>query len=82
MKIYLLTQNQNTGYDTYDSIIVMAESEEDAKTIGPNNDVFPPVKKDFYSAWADTIDGITCEEIGIAKEGETRGVVLASFNAG
>ena len=31
MNLYLLTQNENNGYDTYDSMVVSAENEEDAK---------------------------------------------------
>lgn len=31
MNIYLLTQNEHNSYDTYDSMVVVAESEEDAK---------------------------------------------------
>jgi hypothetical protein len=28
MKIYVLSQDQNDGYDTYDSVVVAAEDEE------------------------------------------------------
>lgn len=35
MNIYLIWQTVNRGYDTYDSVVVCAESEEDAKTIYP-----------------------------------------------
>ena len=31
MKLYLLSQDDNNDYDTYDSIVVCAESEEDAR---------------------------------------------------
>lgn len=33
MNLYLLKQEINTGYDTYDSCVVAAESEEDARVI-------------------------------------------------
>ncbi len=33
MKLYLLTQNENTGYDTYDSMVIAAENEIDAKML-------------------------------------------------
>ncbi len=36
MKIYKLWQDVNNGYDTYDSIIVCAENEEEAKRIHPS----------------------------------------------
>lgn len=37
MNLYLLTQDIVDGYDTYDSVVVVAESEEDAKTIHPSS---------------------------------------------
>lgn len=80
MKLYLLSQNDNNGYDTYDSIVVCAENEVDAKTILPCGDPF--VKNDIYSSWAKKASAITCKEIGDANENQTRGVILASFNAG
>ena len=80
MKLYLLTQNDNNGWDTYDSILVCAENEEDAKTIDPNGDPF--VENKPYSSWAKFKSSITCKEIGTANEDQVRGVIIASFNAG
>lgn len=37
MKIYKLTQNDSTGYDTYKGMIVIAENESDARNIHPNS---------------------------------------------
>lgn len=36
MNLYLLTQDTVRGYDTYDSCVVCAESEEEAQKIVPN----------------------------------------------
>src|SRR3990167_7998667 len=36
MKIYKLSQSLNDGYDTYDSAVVCAENEEDARHIHPS----------------------------------------------
>jgi len=36
MNIYLLHQNKREGYDTYDSCVVVAESEEAARLINPD----------------------------------------------
>ena len=36
MNIYLLNQTEKTGYDTYDSCVVIANNEEEAKLIHPN----------------------------------------------
>ena len=47
MNLYLISQEYVGGYDTYDSVVVSAENEADAKTIHPssfvthiNNDKF------------------------------------------
>lgn len=37
MNIYLLSQTENNGYDTYDSCVVIAETEKEAKLIHPAN---------------------------------------------
>jgi hypothetical protein len=78
MNLYLLTQNKTIGYDTYDSCVVISESEEDAKTIHPH---FPNPKWDSLS-WCKNPSQVEVEFIGTAKEGSVRGVVCASFNAG
>jgi hypothetical protein len=77
MNLYLLTQNVNNDYDTYDSCIVCAESEEDAKTITPNNSPFGGL----YTSWAYSINDVKAELIGRAIN-QKRGIILASFNAG
>lgn len=82
MKIYLLSQDDNNDYDTYDSIIVCAENEQDARTIAPNGEVFIEKEGVGYTSWARKAENIKCEEIGTANENQKRGVVLSSFNAG
>ena len=39
MNIYLISQTENTGYDTYDSAVVCAENEEEARTTHPNTNI-------------------------------------------
>jgi len=80
MNLYLLEQTDNNDYDTYDNMIVCAESEQDARTIHPDGSTF--VENTMRSSWAKLSENITCKLIGIAIEGATRGVELASFNAG
>ena len=36
MKLYLIKQATNCGYDTYDSAVVIATSEEEARRIHPS----------------------------------------------
>lgn len=37
MNIYLLSQNESRGYDTFDSMVVIAASEAGARRMSPNN---------------------------------------------
>ena len=83
MKIYLLEQSLNQNWDTYDSIVVIAESEDKARLINPYNDNWE--REDYnYKSWvskSDT-DKIKVTELGVANKDEKPRVVLASFNAG
>ena len=76
MNLYLL-YGQESGYDTYDSCVVAAESEEIAKTIHPNS----TAHWDKYS-WASSPEYVEASLIGVAIEGTGQGVICASFNAG
>jgi len=51
MKIFKLSQNVNNDYDTYDSMIVIAENEEQAKRMHPSfDDIFyDEDKKKFWN---------------------------------
>lgn len=76
MNLYLLTQDENKGYDTFDSCVVAAESLEAATRIHPRGDW----KSD---TWASSPEKVTAVFIGVAastiQEGE---VICASFHAG
>jgi hypothetical protein len=37
MNLYLITQQENRDYDTYDSAVVAAKSEQDARSINPSS---------------------------------------------
>ena len=95
MNIYLLTQNETKGYDTYDSMVVVAESAEDAKKIHPLNvhlDENPWEEHKDYACWATSPDNVTASCVGTANiEKHTnerltlllqQGIILRSFNAG
>ena len=87
MKLYLISQKENNNYETYDSAVVCAESEEQARNVNPDkwkfgeDTEFMNWSKREYS-WCSSPDKVTVEYIGEAKEGSTVGVVLSSFNAG
>ena len=80
MNIYLLSQDVNKGYDTFNACVVGAESEEDAKTIAPTNCSMD----DIYttSTWARHTEDVKCKCIGKADPSIQRGLIIASFNAG
>jgi len=82
MKIYLLSQDDNRGYDTYSSCVVCAESEEEAKRIHPDGRDDPFIKGDMWGTWANSPESVHCEEIGVANDLNAKGVIYASFNAG
>jgi len=78
MKLYVLTQNEATGYDTYDSVVVCAPDEETARTICPSS----KNHWDDSGAWCKSPKSVSVEYIGEAAGHVKQGVVLASFNAG
>ena len=78
MNLYLISQRKNNGYDTYDSAVVAAESEDDARSIHPGGG---PYSADQAYTWA-APEYVTAIFIGIASPGTERGVICASFNAG
>jgi len=92
--LWLLTQDEAGGYDTYDSCIVAAYDDVSARrtypcaTFGP--DRFNEATGMWECAdgppfgaytWASSPDSVTATRIGVA-DGIEPGVVLASFNAG
>ncbi len=73
MYLYLISQDVNDNYDTYDSAVVAAENEEMARkasvgTIG------------MYGTWVSP-ENVKVRLIGKAVKGTEPGVILASFNA-
>ena len=78
MNIYLISQTVNDEYDTYDSAVVCAESEESAQTIHPYSKQSP---SDDYGDWCDPAD-VTVKYLGIATPHLPKGVICSSFNAG
>ena len=82
MNLYLLTQDEENGYDTYDSVVVAAESEDEARLIHPNSWTDNPWNRKYRGDWCKEPESVTVEKIGKAKTGTLSGVVLASFNAG
>jgi hypothetical protein len=98
MELYLLSQTENVGYDTYDSCVVAASDPEEAVRTGPDEyakwdeeeqkfyDDYGNGKKQYhngrFSTWASHIKNIQVRHLGKAVEGTEEGYILASFNAG
>jgi hypothetical protein len=81
MNLYLISQNENNGYDTFDTAVVCCEDEISAKMIHPSGKSNWDGKGETWDAWS-AADKVTAKLIGKATEGVGRGVVIASFNAG
>ena len=93
--LYLISQTVNNGFDTFDSAVVAARDEEDARSINPagiwlddNNPVLlTPTReeivdvKDEPYAWTRR-ENVKVRLIGVGSHDVKRGVICASFNAG
>jgi len=74
MKLWIISQNVNNDYDTYDSAVVAAETEEEARNINLGG------KWDGIW-WANDPSEVTVEYLGVTDR-DISGVILASFNTG
>ena len=63
MKLYLLSQDSVSGYDTYDAVVVAAESEDEARTIHPSRFVTHVTSGEWMGTYA---DNATTRKRGIA----------------
>ena len=80
LNLYKLTQKVNNSWDTFDSIIVAAESKEEAQGITPNQG-YELDDYEILSVWCAKED-VKVEYVGTAATGIKKGVILNSFNAG
>ena len=91
--IYLVSQDINNDYDTYDSMVVIAKNEDEARKTNPCGyyfydeewiDIIPNgiVTKEHGDQWvaAEDINKLKVRLIGTTEN--KYGVVLKSFNAG
>jgi hypothetical protein len=82
MNLYLISQTVNQNYDTYDSAVVVAETEQEARNMLPEKWARLPDNDMEYDLgeWCKPED-VKVKLVGVAAEGVT-GTVVASFNAG
>jgi hypothetical protein len=81
MKLFRISQTQNENYDSYDSAVVAAETEDVARAMNP----YRGTPNDFAEnsdVWCSCPEEVQVEYLGEAVEGTERGVIVASFNAG
>lgn len=84
MNLYLISQTENTGYDTYNAAVVAAPDEVAARRIHPSKYYQDWLEKGWgrYDSWATDPANVEVKFLGEAEPDIKQGVVLASFNAG
>ena len=65
-----------TPWDIYDSAVVAAKTEAEAKKMNPNGQEYI-----HSGAWTSP-ENVSVRLLGIASPGTKKGVICASFNAG
>lgn len=78
MNLYLISQDANYNWNTYNSAVVAAESEQDAINIGPKEGMDEAFKLECWVA----DKHVKVKLIGKADESIHRGVICAAFDAG
>lgn len=94
MNLYLISQSQVDGYDVFDSAVVAAENEQDAREMHPKDykkwdssaqkwyierHDGSKAYESYFSDWSH-VDDVKVEYLGETQH--ERGVICASFNAG
>jgi hypothetical protein len=82
VNLYRISQNHNRDYDTFDSAVVAAESEDAARVTDPGWRKEQGCEDMWGDYWCDSPEQVKVELLGVAKDGIEAGVILGSFNAG
>lgn len=92
VNLYLISQEDVRGYDTFDSAVVAAESEEQARTIHPQYNEWAGEEVSFipkpeadvllYDTWTNDPTQVSVKLLGTALPGTKVSVICSSFNAG
>lgn len=87
MRLWRLINKENTGYDTFDSVIVAAKDKEEAVKIHPYYSDLHGTGGQHNTwdmnegSWCSHPSKVKVEYVGTAAIGTKRGVILASFNS-
>lgn len=73
LNIYLLQQDEVSGYDTFDSAVVMADCESEARSMHPGGD--------RTDTWCPRADQVKVTLLGTSLPGARPGFICKSFNA-
>lgn len=76
--LYLISRPDVADYDEYESAVVVAKSEDDARKIHPGH---PRLLNTLDNSWVSP-EKVIVTFLGLAKPRSRRGVVLASFISG
>lgn len=86
--LYLVKRTDNVTWDEYDSFVVCAESEDEARRAYPSGGMFfeddmsEQSKRYFKSGWTDKIETLEVICVGLASvSSKNRQVICASYNA-
>ena len=94
MKLWKISRIGDTSWDEYDSAVVAAETEAEARAMCPTTPGWPLVLADgtgrflnqwgrrLDRAWVSNVDEVSVEYLGEASPGQERAVIVSSFNAG
>jgi hypothetical protein len=92
MNIYLISQDENTEYDTFSDAVVIAENAEMARQIHPeidwghemsSNAIWAEYGDDIRGgSWCSSPEKVKVELVGQAMPGAVEGIILTSFHAG
>lgn len=79
MNIYLIERTMSVDYDEYDSVVVIANSEEEAKDVQPDH----PRGHQYVWYYENEKESLKVTKIGVADcSYKSPKIILASFNAG
>ena len=82
MKLWLITQTVNTGFETFEGAVVAAQTEEEARRTHPNDDYIAGqwIGCDPNDeSWAELPEQVTVRYLGKATSDVVAGVILSSY---
>jgi hypothetical protein len=84
LSLFLVSQNKNNNYDTYDSFVIACEDKDVARHANPK-DGAAMTEEDWsypYSSWCSSPRHVKVTYLGAADPSVKRGIVCKSFNPG